>query len=306
MVISNSLPKARFTGTFVIQTAQWHSDRKQSTLNCYHHTEILSNTWRSALFGCNCTLSRGCFVFILWLQRGNFSFHRLVNLLLKCTICNVFNIILHMYDNIQFLWDVKHFGHTSDACWPTLMSVFLLASVASSLFFHMLLPFWKRLRIWASSDSRSWNEFFVLKKSIWQKIIATIGYTIVTVTYQLLSLGEISSGCVCSLGSSESFLYQSCVWCDWWGYGGNLVVHSAPCWGALVGTLLALLTKALQKRFYSCKNVPYSIIHVEEANHHIKQCINLSAILPICACMIKNTRLGINIISIGHKTNFSL
>lgn len=138
------------------------------TENNLHSTVIttpkyISNTWRSALFGCNCTLSRRCCGFILWLQRGNFSFHRLVNLFLKCTIFNLFNIILHMYDNITFLWDVKHFCHVSDACWPTLMSVFLLASVASSLFFHMLLPFWKRLRIWASSDSRSWNEFFVLK-----------------------------------------------------------------------------------------------------------------------------------------------
>lgn len=134
--------------------------KKKSSLNCHHHTEILSNTWRSALFGCNCTLSRRCCGFIPWLQRGNFSLHRLVKLFLKCTIFNLFNIISHMYHNITFLWDVRHFCHVSDACWPTLMSVLLLVSAASSLFFHMLLPFWKRLRIWASSDSRSWNEFF--------------------------------------------------------------------------------------------------------------------------------------------------
>jgi len=35
-----------------------------------------------------------------------------------------------------------------------------------------------------------------------------------TLIYQLLSLGEISSGCVCSLGSFESLLHQSGVCCD--------------------------------------------------------------------------------------------
>lgn len=39
----------------------------------------------------------------------------------------------------------------------TLTSKFFLVSVASFLFFHILFPFWKQLRILASSDSRSWK-----------------------------------------------------------------------------------------------------------------------------------------------------
>lgn len=103
-----------------------------------------------------------------------------------------------------------------------------------------------------------WGEFFFFFKSNFataNKIIATLsGYTIVTLTltYQLLSLGKISGGCVCSLGSSEPLLYHSGVWCDcWWSYTGSLGMGSAPCWGVLVGTLLAPLSKALQERFYT-------------------------------------------------------
>lgn len=97
--------------------------------------------------------------------------------------------------------------------------------------------------------------FFKSNFATANKIIATLsGYTIVTLTltYQLLSLGKISGGCVCSLGSSEPLLYHSGVWCDcWWSYTGSLGMGSAPCWGVLVGTLLAPLSKALQERFYT-------------------------------------------------------
>lgn len=160
----------------------------------------------------------------------------------------------------KFVHD-KHLvvGFMPDAFWLTLMSMFLLPSASSSLFFHILFPFWKRLRMWASSDSRSWNwgglkSHFVIVISI-EIIAKTREQTIATLalTYQLLSQGEISSGCVCSLGSSEPLLYHSGVWCDcWWSYIGNLSMSSAPCWGALVSTLLALLSKALQEGFYTC------------------------------------------------------
>lgn len=86
-------------------------------------------------------------------------------------------------------------------------------------------------------------------------VAAIRGQTILSLrlTYQLLSLGEIGGGRVCSLGCSQPLLYHSSVWCDcWWSYRGSLGMGSAPCWGALVITLLAPLSKALQERFYNC------------------------------------------------------
>lgn len=46
-------------------------------------SEILWNTWRIALGGGICTVSRGCCGFIQWLTWGNFTLHRLIHLFLK-------------------------------------------------------------------------------------------------------------------------------------------------------------------------------------------------------------------------------
>ena len=123
----------------------------------WHQFGTCYDTWGDALDGCVRPVSRGRCGFILLLTWRNFSLHRPLTLLLKTYLSH---LILHIWWEKGLYWGVKHNFITcvSDACFPTLVSEFLLVSAASSLFFHMLFPFWKRLRIWASSDSRSWNE----------------------------------------------------------------------------------------------------------------------------------------------------
>lgn len=75
-----------------------------------HQSEILCNTWRSALCGC---ISRGCCGFILWLTWGNFSLHSLEKRFLKSMFFFfLLNVILHM----TISWDVTHNCHLCFRC----------------------------------------------------------------------------------------------------------------------------------------------------------------------------------------------
>lgn len=93
--------------------------------------------------------------------------------------------------------------------------------------------------------SKYWNWYYCN-----ESFCKITGYTLVRLTYQLLPLGKISSGCVCNLCSSEPVLYRA--WCySWWSDIGSLGMGKGPGWGVLTVTLLALLSKTLQERFYS-------------------------------------------------------
>lgn len=206
-----------------------------------HQSEMLCITWRGALDGCISTVTRGCCGFIQSLTWGNFLLHRLVQLFLKSILFVKYYILCAM--NTSVCCEMSN-----SQPWCLWFSCFLLLHRFSTY----CCPSGNDCEsepVRTHAPEIKW--FFFLMNGF--KITTITIYIIVCVawTHQLLFLCEISSGGFCSLGSFESLLHQSGVWCDWWSHSGGLCLGGGPCWGAVVWSLLAPLSKPLQERLYT-------------------------------------------------------